>query len=71
VRANAKLAIEIDGDAHGAPDQSATDAARTAWLEDRGYRVFRFDAAEVTHNLPGLVEPVRAACEAGVSNSEK
>jgi very-short-patch-repair endonuclease len=62
--AEAKLAVEIDGDAHEAPDQAVYDAARTAWLEERGYRVIRFDAAEVGHNLMGVVEAIRAACEA-------
>jgi len=31
------LVIEIDGDAHAVPGQAAYDAARTAWLEERGY----------------------------------
>jgi len=35
--AEAKLVIEIDGDAHAVPGQAAYDAARTAWLEERGY----------------------------------
>jgi very-short-patch-repair endonuclease len=68
--AEAKLAIEIDGDAHEAPDQAAYDAARTAWLEERGYHVIRFDAREVGRNLAG-VEAIRAACEARVANSEE
>jgi len=42
--AEAKLVIEIDGDTHAAPDQAAYDAARTAWLEARGYKVIRFAA---------------------------
>lgn len=60
----AKLAIEIDGDTHSAPDQAAYDAARTAWLAERGYAVIRFDAREVGRNLAGVVDAIRAACEA-------
>ncbi len=44
--AEARLDIEIDGDIHADPDQALYDAARTAWLEDRGYAVIRFDARE-------------------------
>jgi very-short-patch-repair endonuclease len=62
--AEAKLAIEIDGDAHAAPDQAAYDSARTSWLEERGYRVIRFEAAEVGRNLSGVVDAIRAACRA-------
>jgi very-short-patch-repair endonuclease len=62
--AEARLAIEIDGDVHEAPDQAAYDGARTAWLEERGYRVIRFDAREFGRNFPGVVEAIRAACEA-------
>jgi len=62
--AEARLAIEIDGDTHEAPDQAAYDAARTAWLKERGHAVIRFDAREVGRNLAGVVEAIRAACEA-------
>jgi len=43
--------IEIDGDTHAAPDQAAYDSARTAWLEERGFDVIRFQAGEVDRNL--------------------
>src|SRR5438552_10606265 len=45
--AQAKLVIEVDGDTHAEPDQAEYDAARTAWLEARGYRVIRFDNSDV------------------------
>ncbi len=38
----AKLVVELDGGQHGEPTGVATDAARTAWLAERGYRVARF-----------------------------
>jgi very-short-patch-repair endonuclease len=56
--------IEIDGDTHAAPDQAAYDSARTAWLEERGYKVIRFQAGEVGRNLEGVLEAIRRACEA-------
>jgi very-short-patch-repair endonuclease len=61
--AEAKLAIEIDGDVHAAPDQAVYDAARTAWLEERGYAVIRFDAQDVHDSLPKVLGAIGAACE--------
>lgn len=51
----AKLAIEIDGGAHNAPDVAARDVERQQWIEGRGYRVLRFANAEV------LCDPRRVA----------
>jgi very-short-patch-repair endonuclease len=68
--AEAKLAIEIDGDAHEAPDQAAYDAARTAWLEERGCDVIRFDAQEVGRDLAAVVEATRTACEARTNKAK-
>ena len=62
--AEARLVIEIDGDTHAAADQAAYDASRTAWLEERGYKVIRFQAGEVERNLEGVLEAIRRACEA-------
>jgi very-short-patch-repair endonuclease len=41
----AKLVIEVDGDIHAA--QQEYDAARTVWLQERGYRVIRFANREI------------------------
>ena len=60
----ARLAIEIDGDTHAAADQATYDSARTAWLEERGYRVIRFQARQVESNLEDVREAIRRACEA-------
>jgi adenine-specific DNA-methyltransferase len=42
----AKLVVELDGGQHGEDARVAYDAARTRWLENRGYRVLRFSNAE-------------------------
>src|SRR5688572_16152409 len=57
----AKLVIEIDGDTHAELDQAEYDQARTAWLEAQGYRVIRFQNAEVHKNLEAVMA---AICEA-------
>ena len=54
-----RLAIEIDGDTHGA--QTGYDAARTAFLERQGYRVIRFTNAEVLENPDGVASVIAEA----------
>ena len=60
--AEAKLCIEIDGDTHAEPDQAEYDAARTAWLEERGCRVIRFHNDDIHHRLDEVLEAIRLAC---------
>jgi very-short-patch-repair endonuclease len=45
------LIVELDGGQHTAE----TDAARTAFLQRRGYRVLRFWNNEVVENLEGVL----------------
>jgi adenine-specific DNA-methyltransferase len=63
--AQARLCIEIDGDTHAEPGQIEYDAARTAWLSQRGCRVIRFTNADVFENLVGVLEAIRSACVDG------
>jgi adenine-specific DNA-methyltransferase len=50
--AAALLIVEIDGGQHDA----ASDAARTAYLESRGYRVLRFWNIDVLTNMDGVLQ---------------
>ena len=52
-----KLAIELDGSQHLA--RATADAARSAELARRGYRVLRFWNSDVMDNLPGVLERIR------------
>ncbi|MGQ0602385.1 MAG: endonuclease domain-containing protein [Anaerolineales bacterium] len=61
--AKARLVIEIDGDTHAEPDQAEYDAARTQWLEERGYRVIRFHNNDVHVNIDGVLAALKTACE--------
>jgi len=54
-----RLVIELDGSQHG--DQMAYDEARTAWLNEHGWRVLRFWNNEVADNIEGVLETIRAA----------
>jgi very-short-patch-repair endonuclease len=54
-----RLVIELDGDTH--VGREAYDAARTAALEARGYRVVRFTNSEVMTNLDGVTRNILIA----------
>jgi very-short-patch-repair endonuclease len=62
--AEAKLAIEIDGEAHDCGDQAAFDEGRDRQLMAHGILTLRIPAVEVLNNLEGvvvlIVEAVRA-----------
>jgi len=50
----AALLVEVDGSHHSVE----TDAARTQFLEARGYRILRFWNNEVLENLDGVLEVI-------------
>ena len=52
------LVVEVDGPVH--ERRRAADARRDRVLERAGYAVLRFAAEEVVHELPSVVERVRA-----------
>ena len=51
----ARLAIELDGGQH----EATRDAARTAIIENYGYRVLRFWNHDVLQNTDGVLEAIR------------
>lgn len=53
-----KLVIEIDGATHGSAEELAKDASRTAWLVGNGYRVLRFQNADVYEAMESVVERI-------------
>ena len=61
-RAEARLAVELDGSQHRAPDAMAYDARRTAWLESQGVRVLRIESGQVFLNLDGVCRDILIAC---------
>jgi very-short-patch-repair endonuclease len=56
--ARAKLAIEVDGEAHACGDRPERDAVRDAWLASQGLRVLRYSATDVLINLDGVVRQI-------------
>jgi very-short-patch-repair endonuclease len=49
----ARLVVEVDGGQHNVEEEK--DAARTRWLEERGYRVVRFWNNDVLSNTDGVL----------------
>lgn len=54
-----KLIIELDGSQH--LEQEDYDAARTAFLESKGYRVLRFWNNEVMNDIEGVLRAIDLA----------
>lgn len=53
----AKLVVEVDGGQHN----EVADGARTAALEEMGYRVIRVWNNEVSENIDGVLQAIVAA----------
>ena len=54
-----KLIVEVDGDTHGGNE--AKDRSRTDWLQKQGYRVIRFNNADVMGNEAAVLEAILVA----------
>ncbi len=57
----AKIVVELDGSQHGLPENLKRDAERTAFLEQRGYRVLRFWNDEVLRGQEDVIDAVLRA----------
>ena len=60
----ARLAIEVDGEAHNRGDQPDFDQYRDAVLRERGFTVLRFPAREVLQNMEGVLSSIVVHCDA-------
>jgi very-short-patch-repair endonuclease len=57
---DARLAIEVDGEAHDRAGRPARDAARDAWLIERGVETMRIPAVDVLKDLDAVVRAIIA-----------
>lgn len=57
---DARLAIEVDGEAHERGDRPQRDAARDRWLSDKGIETMRIPAVEVLRDLEGVLQGISA-----------
>jgi very-short-patch-repair endonuclease len=60
---SARLAIEIDGEAHSMGQNPARDEARDEWLMNQGFRTLRIPARDVLHDLNAVLQYIIAACQ--------
>jgi len=58
-----KLAVELDGGQHAAPDARHADSTRSVYLARQGIAVLRFWNNEVMTNLEGVLGQVVAAID--------
>ena len=54
-----KLAVELDGESHAGPIAAAKDAERTAYLEEQGIQVLRFENQVVWDMPEALLARIR------------
>jgi very-short-patch-repair endonuclease len=60
---NARLCIEVDGEAHNRGDQPKRDEIRDRVMAERGFRMLRLPAYEVLKNMEGCLVAIVKACD--------
>jgi very-short-patch-repair endonuclease len=55
-----KVIVEVDGGTHSTGAEMVRDAARSSYLEARGYRLVRAHNSEVAKNVDGVLETLLA-----------
>ena len=58
----AKLAIEVDGEAHDMGDRPQRDEVRTAWLEGQGIKMMRVPARDVLADPDAVADALLRLC---------
>ncbi len=58
----ARLAIEVDGEAHERGDRPQRDEIRDAWLLKQGFATLRIPAVDVLKNMEGVIIAILEAC---------
>jgi very-short-patch-repair endonuclease len=64
----ARLAVEIDGEAHNRGDQPELDVARDSHFNGRGIRTLRIPAKAVLDDLLGVVQHILAVANERIVN---
>ena len=58
----ARMAIEVDGEAHERGDRPVRDEARDAWVLKQGFHTLRIPAVEVLKNMEDVIIAIVEAC---------
>jgi very-short-patch-repair endonuclease len=56
-----RLALEVDGEGRGHPEQVEHDGLRERWLIEQGVTTLRIAAIDVRDNLDGVIMAIMAA----------
>jgi len=64
-----KVTVEVDGGYHNTSEQTASDADRTARLNELGYTELRFTNEEVLHDLDNVLKKIKTFCSGTPSPS--
>ncbi len=64
----ARLAIELDGDAHAC--RAEADGIRQRFMEEQGVSVLRFPNSEVMHNMPTVLNLILDHCQAHLVDTQ-
>ena len=67
---SARLAIEVDGEAHNRGDQPRKDEGRDRVMAERGFRTLRLPAYAVLKEMESCVLGIVEACRLGLLQSE-
>ena len=59
----ARIAIEIDGEAHNRGDRPDRDLKRDEWLRARGFTVVRLPAVMILKDLENAIRAIVSACD--------
>ena len=59
-----RLIVEIDGEVHNRGDVPRRDAVRDRFFYLNGYRVLHVAAADVMHNLQGVIDAIQGETQA-------
>lgn len=54
------LVLEVDGEYHNSIEQQKSDAERTAYLVEKGYRVIRFTNDEILQDIEKVLDTIRS-----------
>ncbi|MCW3124123.1 MAG: leucyl-tRNA synthetase [Flavipsychrobacter sp.] len=63
-----KLIVEVDGKIH--EQQKEEDAARTEYLEEKGYKVVRFTNEEIIANIDNVIDQIRQQLTTRAQNED-
>ena len=69
--APARLAIEVDGEAHDRGDRPARDAERDRWLAAQGVTVLRYAARDVMAEVDGIASQIVAEALALIGDGQE